>query len=153
MDKAKKRRRRSPFRLSARLHIDLIDIAERAWGAAWQLGKTLRRVVDARAAGGEVVAWVDVPDGALVMTRDNFRCARVLLRSSRLAGSFIATVDAVGEVTVDDQIETETWSALGRRPGRGSAEVRVLARRVATDAKPEKIADLVRRALAQGGST
>lgn len=141
------RKRRSPVRVSAKLHVDLLEVAQRALDLSKGARRFIRRVVDAspiREYRHPLVTWHAVPVGSLVMTTDG-ELTRVFLRSSEASGALVSAFRAGERVTCDDSFEHEPWAALERR--RGCALVRVLARRVGPGEPPAKLASRIVKAL------
>lgn len=113
----------------------------------------LSRTVDAcralLASRPRVVAWDDVPVGALVMSAvadgSLTRIRSLCLRSSPLQGALVGVVNPDSGPHCDDFYEHEPWDRLGRR--RGSVLVTVLARRVRPAATADDLEGLAGAAL------
>ena len=131
------RKKKSPFRFSFRVSLDLLSAAKSLLGAVSALA------LRPSAARADECAWMDVPIGALVLVEGG-RVPCLLLRSTPDSGAMVGTLDAAGKPTCDDAYEHEPWTALRRR--RGAETVTVLARRV----KPTATAAMLEAAAKQG---
>lgn len=142
MTKKQKPRRRGPLaRVTLGLRVDVLGVLSRVAGAC--------RVL--LAPRPRVVAWGDVPVGALVMSAvvdgSLTRIRSLCLRSSPLQGALVGVVNPDSGPHCDDFYEHEPWDRLGHR--RGSALVTVLARRVRPAATADDLEGLVGAALAR----
>ncbi len=142
MTKKQKPRRRGPLaRVTLGLRVDVLGVLSRVAGACRLL----------LAPRPRVVAWADVPVGALVMSAvvdgSLTRIRSLCLRSSPLQGALVGVVNPDSGPHCDDFYEHEPWDRLGRR--RGSALVTVLARRVRSAATADDLEGLASAALAR----
>jgi len=140
MTKKQKPRRRGPLaRVTLGLRVDVLGILSHVAGACRLLLTPRPRVV----------AWADVPVGALVMATPEgpgIRTRTLLVRSSPCSGALVGVVDDTGP-HCDDFYEHELWVSLRRR--RGSEQVTVLARRVRPGATADDLEGLAGAALAR----
>ena len=142
MTKKQKSRRRGPLaRVTLGLRVDVLGVLSRVAGAC--------RVL--LAPRPRVVAWTDVPVGALVMSAvadgSLTRIRSLCLRSSPQRGARVGVVSPDSGRHCVGFYEHEPWDRLGRR--RGSALVTVLARRVRPGATADDLEGLADAALAR----
>ena len=141
----KKRNRRDHPRPLVRVSLGLrVDVL----GALSRAARACRKLLTPRP---RVVAWADVPVGALVLAAvadgSLTRIRSLCLRSSPLQGALVGVVNPDSGPHCDDFYEHEPWDRLGRR--RGSALVTVLARRVRSAATADDLEGLAGAALAR----